>query len=318
MIRVAAVTVARFAMMAGRAIAWAAVMAAQWLVAFWPIALVIAAVAGLVALVVIYWDEIKAATLAAWDWVVDKLRAAAAASLVAIGYLAQIPGWVRGWFNQAKDWAIDRAVALVTWVRGLPGRLSAALSTMLGVLRQRATTAFQALRDAGVQRALTLVTWLRGLPGRIASAIGSLGGLLVGKGRDVVIGLWNGIRSMGGWLRSQLISFAKGMIPGPIAKALGIASPSKLMADAIGRWIPPGIVEGAEDEVPAMNRALSGMVDVPGLTTVNRARSRAAASAAGPLTIRWHNGGGDAFMDWLQRQIRIDYGGDVTNLNTTR
>lgn len=316
MIRVAAATVARFAMMAARAVAWAATMAAQWLIAMGPIGWIIAAVIGLVALIIIYWDEIKAATLAAWTWVVEQINTAIDAVLAAIGWLAQIPGWIADWFGQAKDWAVERMVALVTWVTGLPGRISAAMSGLLGALRQRATTAFQSMKDAAVGKATSLVNWVRGLPERIAKGIGSLTNLLYGKGRDVVTGLWNGIKSMGSWLRSTLIGWAKSLIPGPIAKALGIASPSKLMAKQVGRWVPPGIVEGAEAEAPAMNKALQGLVQVPGLDAVNRSRGRAAAGGGQPLTIRFENGSGDLFMDWLQQRIRIDYGGNVANLNT--
>ncbi|MFF2331857.1 hypothetical protein ACFVVE_38655, partial [Streptomyces sp. NPDC058103] len=96
-------------------------------------------------------------------------------------------------------------------------------------------------------KAMQLVAWVRGLPGMISRALGSLGSLLYGKGMDIVRGLARGIMSMGGWLRSQLMGFARRMIPGPIADALHIGSPSKLMADEIGHWIPPGIAMGAED-----------------------------------------------------------------------
>ncbi|MEV0639046.1 hypothetical protein AB0I77_29700 [Streptomyces sp. NPDC050619] len=300
MIRVAAVTVARFAMMAGRAIWWAATMAAQWLIAFWPIALVIAAVAGLVALIIIYWDEIKAFTLAVWDWIWQKIQSAVALMLAAIDLLAAIPGKIGGWFTQAKDAAIARAVQLVTWMAGLPGRVRNALAGLLGVARQRASSAFQAFRDAAVNKAVAFVSWVTGLPGRISRAIGSLSDLLVGKGRDVVTGLWRGIQSMGGWLRSTLIGWAKDLIPGPIAKALGIGSPSKVMAKQIGRWLPPGILQGAQDEAPAMNKALSGLVDVPGLGAVNRGRRSQLATQAAGLRIEL---AGPADMKRLIRRI---------------
>ncbi|MEV8552557.1 hypothetical protein AB0L04_22410 [Streptomyces glaucescens] len=315
MIRVAAVTAARFAMMAGRAIAWAAVMAAQWLVAFWPVALVIAAVAGLVALVIIYWDEITAATQAAWDWVVAKLVSAKDGMLAAVRWLGRIPGWVRSWFTQAKDWAIQRAVALVDWLKGYPGRIAGALSGLLGALRQRTVTAFQSMKDAAIQRAVAVVDWLKGYPSRLVHAIGNLSGLLWNHGRDLVLGLWEGIKAMGSWLRDTLIGWAKNIIPGPIADALGISSPSKLMADQIGRWVPPGIVEGAEDAAPAMNRDLARLVEVPGLDTVNRHQTRAAAGAgAGGAPNRLVielRGGSRAFREFFQETVRLTAGGDV-------
>jgi hypothetical protein len=48
-------------------------IAASWLIAIGPVALVIAAVVGLVVLVVKNWDKIKDATAAAWKWVTRKV-----------------------------------------------------------------------------------------------------------------------------------------------------------------------------------------------------------------------------------------------------
>lgn len=134
MIRTALITAAQFALMAGRAIAWAATMAASWLAAFWPIALIIAAVAGLVALVIIYWDEIKAATIAVWNFVVGFVRGAVTGVLAGIMLLARIPGIVGGFFGRMKDAAVRKAVELVVWMRGLPGRAKSALGDMGRVL----------------------------------------------------------------------------------------------------------------------------------------------------------------------------------------
>ncbi|MCZ4604998.1 phage tail tape measure protein [Streptomyces sp. Lzd4kr] len=282
---------------------------------FWIIAGIAAAVAGIVILIVMYWDEIKSATEAAWSWVVDKVIWAKDAVLAAIDWLGQIPGKIAGWFNQAKDWAIRKAMELLTWLQGLPGRTSSALSGLLGALRQRATSAFQGLRYAAVQRALSLVSWVRGLPGRLSRAIGSLGSLLYGKGQDVIRGLWNGIKSMGSWIWGKAKDFVGGIVDS-VKSGFGIFSPSRVMAKEVGRFLPPGIVEGAEDEAPAMNKALNSMVDIDNLSGFNaggRARMGVQPAGAG-MRVEFAPGGGDAFTDWLMETIRIRFGGDVAQL----
>jgi phage-related protein len=82
------------------------------------------------------------------------------------------------------------------------------------------------------------------LPGQILSAVGNLGGLLVNAGMDVVRGLWNGIAGMGAWLYNQIMGWVRANVPGPVLQFLGIASPSKLFRDDIGRWIPEGLADG--------------------------------------------------------------------------
>ncbi|MFD3654328.1 phage tail tape measure protein [Streptomyces sp. NPDC058620] len=106
-----------------------------------------------------------------------------------------------------------------------------------------------------------LVAYVRGLPGRIRDALGSLGSLLVQKGRNVVEGLWQGIQAMGGWLKSKVMSFARNAIPGPIAKALGIASPSKVTT-AQGRWIARGLVVGLTGSAKQVKSAAQKLADI--------------------------------------------------------
>lgn len=64
-------------------------------------------------------------------------------------------------------------------------------------------------------------------------------------GRNIIQGLINGIGSMA----SAVIDKVKGIgrsITNGLKSVLGIASPSKIMRDEIGKWLLPGIVEGAE------------------------------------------------------------------------
>lgn len=58
--------IAGWVTMAATSTASAIAMAAAWLFSIWPIALIVAAVAGLVAVIIIYWDEIKEWTIKKW------------------------------------------------------------------------------------------------------------------------------------------------------------------------------------------------------------------------------------------------------------
>ncbi|MBN0043126.1 hypothetical protein JS756_03145 [Streptomyces actuosus] len=267
-IRAALVSAAQFAIMAARAIAWAATMAAQWLIAMGPVGWVIAIIIGLVALIVANWDTVTKYTQMAWDWVWQKVSGAISSVLAAVGWLARVPGLVGGYFGHMKDTA--------------------------------------------VQKTLALVSWMSGLPGRIAHAVGSLGSLLYGKGMDVVTGLWHGIRSMGGWIKSQLISWAKSMIPGPIAKALGIGSPSRVMADVVGRWIPPGVMQGIEQTSPELDRTMRTLIEpemaAPGrLLTAPGLAPTLGAAAGGAQRIVIDVRGADEDLKKLFRKIvRVD------------
>ncbi|MFF3127207.1 phage tail tape measure protein [Streptomyces sp. NPDC057908] len=213
-IRAAVTAAAQFLMMAARAVAWAAVMAAQWLIAMGPIGWVIAAIVGLVVLVIANWDRIKATTAAVWDWIWGKIKG------IGTSIVNTVVGFVAG--------------ALRAWDRL---KLQIAL------------------------KIVQLAAFVSGLPGKIKNAIGSLGSLLLQKGRDVVSGLWEGIKGMGGWIAGKLIGWAKSAIPGPIAKALGIASPSKVTT-AQGRWIARGLVTGLTGSTKQVRAASQKLADI--------------------------------------------------------
>lgn len=76
MVVIAARFVVQWALMAAGAMARAAIMAAAWLVAMGPIGWIIAAVVGLVVLIIANWDKVKAFTIEAWNAVTDWVKQA--------------------------------------------------------------------------------------------------------------------------------------------------------------------------------------------------------------------------------------------------
>jgi phage-related minor tail protein len=103
----------------------------------------------------------------------------------------------------------------------------------------------------------------------IPKKIGSVVSEMVSKGKDIVRGIWEGIKSMGKWLADKVKEWALDVLPGPIAKALGIQSPSRVMRDEIGKWIPLGLAEGIERNIGAVISAINRMVQatIPSLST---------------------------------------------------
>lgn len=84
-------------------------------------------------------------------------------------------------------------------------------------------------------------------------------------GRNIIQGLIDGIGSMGEALWNAAVGSAEGMVEG-FKNFLGIHSPSRLMRDEIGKFIPPGIALGieanADSMTDAMEKAARQTVDV--------------------------------------------------------
>lgn len=105
------------------------------------------------------------------------------------------------------------------------------------------------------QKVTDVVGFFTDLPGKIKGAFGSAGTMLSTIGRQIVDGLVAGIRGA----YDAVIGAVQGLIdkiPGPIRKAMGIASPSKVMKQ-IGGFIAQGLAQGIEEG----GAAVSGVMD---------------------------------------------------------
>lgn len=70
-------------------------------------------------------------------------------------------------------------------------------------------------------------------------------------GVNIVKGIWAGIKALAGWLISKVRGFAGGIVDG-FKGALGIHSPSRVMRDMVGKFIPQGISVGIDKEMPTL------------------------------------------------------------------
>lgn len=93
-------------------------------------------------------------------------------------------------------------------------------------------------------------------------------------GQQLVEGLFNGIANAASWLYEKIKGWA-GDVLDRIKGFFGIHSPSKVFADEVGKFIPPGITLGVEQAMPRamrdMGAQLSALsaIPMPGSTTTN-------------------------------------------------
>ncbi|MGW5409033.1 phage tail tape measure protein [Streptomyces spiralis] len=170
--------------------------------------------------------------------------------------------WFSGLWSRYVATPVSHAWdSFITTVKGIPGRTLDALATLGTLLASKASSAWESFKVAAATKAVAFIGWVRGLPGRIVTGIGNLNQLLVQKGKNVVQGFWTGIQGMAGWLYGKIIGWAKSVIPGPIAKALGINSPSKVTASQ-GRWIARGLVDGLTGSSKQVKAASTKLADI--------------------------------------------------------
>jgi tape measure domain-containing protein len=122
-------------------------------------------------------------------------------------------------------------------------------------------------------------------------------GMLKDVGEAVVEGIWEGIKSLGDWLKDKVSGFFGGIVDWG-KKALGINSPSRVIRDQVGRWIPAGLVDGINSEKNAVIKAAEQLAqwatpDVPDVaiaySTPSGLRSSLSSAVSGTVDVNMNS-----------------------------
>lgn len=172
-----------------------------------------------------------------------------------INWFSQLPGRIWTWLvntvNNVIQWgqnlystmttAATNAINSVTsWFQQLPGKIWTWLVNTVTKVGQWAID----LKNKGVEAAQSLVN-------AVIDGVSSLPGKMKEVGVNIVNGVWSGICSAKDKFVSDVKSFFSGIVDG-VKDALDINSPSRVMKKEVGRWIPPGVGEGIEEEMPEL------------------------------------------------------------------
>lgn len=167
-------------------------------------------------------------------------------------------GTIARWGVDVYNWIVANGPIwidnILKFFKELPDKLRIALAVSLVALFVFGNQMKEKAKEAGTKFAETLKGKMEELPDQMKDI-----------GKRIVEGIWIGIKNSAKWLQDQIKRFADGIIDG-FKKAFQIHSPSRLMANEIGKFLPQGIGMGFEDELPAVNaeiaKSLSTTVDV--------------------------------------------------------
>lgn len=181
-----------------------------------------------------------------------------------VSFFTQLPGkvlqFITSAFNNVQTWAMNMANKaremgtnfinnVVSFMQQLPGKIKQFLDSAINNLRTWVTQMGQKGREAVQSLINNVISAASGIASKVASI-----------GSDIVSGVWNGIKGAAGWFKDQVTGFFSGIVDG-VKDALGIGSPSKVFRDEIGRWLPPGVVQGFEAAMPSAMKAIQKVLN---------------------------------------------------------
>lgn len=182
-----------------------------------------------------------------WDWLqkaIDRIRQ-----------------WGSDTYNTAKQWVNDTIDEVIKWFESLPGRIQTWLQNTIEKVSNWGHDMVSKAKTAASDLVESVTETIKSLPGKVYDI-----------GKDIVTGIWDGIKSMVGWIGEKIGGFVDGIVKG-FTDGFDIGSPSKVLSKEVGRWLPPGITVGVEDAMPKAERSLQNMVD----DMIGRARGSVAA-----------------------------------------
>ena len=178
-----------------------------------------------------------------WTWLVDTIN--------------KIITWRNNMVAKAKEVASNFINKVIEFIKQLPSKVWTWLVQTVSKVASWGTNLASKGKEAAKKLFDAVINKVKEIPGKLKSI-----------GSDIVKGLWNGINDMTGWIASKIKGFGKSVTDG-LKKFFKIKSPSRLMAEEVGRWLPEGIAVGIDKNAKSV---LSSMRNLA-VNTVSAAQS---------------------------------------------
>ena len=195
----------------------------------------------------------------AWNWVTTELPK------IILGiyeWFQQLPGKIWNWLvetvQKIVQWGMEMQMkaataasnvfnSVVNWFKELPGKLWTWLTETVKKIIQ---WGFDMRRKAE--------EGIKNMVSSVVDTIKSLPGKMLEIGKNIVTGIWEGIKSAVGWIKDKIGEFTGGLVNG-VKDVLGIHSPSKVFA-GIGEYMAQGLGIGFADQMRDVQKQINGAV----------------------------------------------------------
>lgn len=157
--------------------------------------------------------------------------------------------WDINMVNSAKKVGMNFVNNVINFIRQLPSNISRWFNNTINSARNFVSGLGAKGREAGKSLLNNVVNTAKSIPSKMLSI-----------GSNIVEGVWHGIVSAKNRFVSNIKGFFKGIVDGA-KSALGIHSPSTVMEDEVGIFMPPGVTNGFKKAMPAMVKNIQSMLN---------------------------------------------------------
>lgn len=217
------------------------------------------------------WDSIKNAWSAAGSFFSD------ARSNVNNAF-ASVDKWMSDKFGGAWTAVKKAFTPFVGYFQQIWNTVKGIFSAVKSVLSGNFSDAWAAIK--GIFAGWS--SYFSGLWQQVKDAFANVGSSMLSVGKNIVEGIWSGISGAYTWIKDRISGWI-GDVLGFIKNLFGIASPSRVMRDEVGKMLGLGMAEGITDSRAAVNGAVRKLGDAAlgGLPAAGGGVSASGGVAAG-------------------------------------
>lgn len=171
-----------------------------------------------------------------WNWLMQSIN--------------DIINWGSQVYNNSVTFVSNTITAIIEFFSQLPSKIWNWLSKVIDNIAKWGSNALSTARNEASDIINAVIDLFSSLPSKMLDI-----------GKNVVEGLWNGIKGAKDWLIGKVEGFVDGFVDG-FKDFFGIHSPSKLMANLIGKFLPQGIALGFDKEMPKSLEKMERTLDL--------------------------------------------------------
>lgn len=168
-----------------------------------------------------------------WAWLVDVVD--------------KVKNWSNDMTNKGKETALSFVNKVIEYIKTLPSKVWSWLTSTIEKVSEWGKNLTAKAKEIANNFVNKIVSYLKELPSKMKNI-----------GKNIVEGIWNGISNAGNWLKDKIKGWV-GNVEGWIKDLFGINSPSKLMADEVGKWLPAGLAVGIDKNAKSVFTSMKNL-----------------------------------------------------------
>ena len=165
-----------------------------------------------------------------------------------VNVVTKVTNWGSNMASKATNVATNFVNNVVNFIKNLPSKIWTWLVNVVTKVGTWGVNLASKGKEAAKKLFNSIVDKVKEIPSKMLSI-----------GSDIVKGLWNGINNMTSWIADKIKGFGSSVTEG-LKDFFGIKSPSRLMADEVGKYLPEGIALGIDKNAKSTLNSMKNLV----------------------------------------------------------